>query len=83
MKITPKFIADARTAWTRLSPRLQQIARLIASGLTYREAAEEIGIAPVTANRHVAAIKMKCRCRRSEIGLVTLAALGLLSEGEL
>ena len=83
MKITPQFIAEARAAWSRLSPRLQQIARLIASGLTYSEAAAEIGIAPVTANRHVAAIKLKCRCRRSEIGLMTLAALGLLTEGEL
>ena len=83
MKITPQFIAEARAAWARLSPRLQQIARLIASGLTYSEAAEEIGISPVTANRHVGLIKLKCKCRRSEIGIVTLAALGLLTEGEL
>jgi len=83
MKITAQFIADSKDAWGRLSPRLRQIARLIASGLTYSEAAEEIGISPVTANRHVGLIKLKCRCRRSEIGIMTLAALGLLTEGEL
>lgn len=39
MKITAQFIADSKDAWGRLSPRLRQIARLIASGLTYSEAA--------------------------------------------
>lgn len=83
MKITPQFIADSQSLWDGLSPRLRQVARLVASGLTYNEVAEEVGTSPKTINHQMSLIKDRLRCERSEIGIVTLAAIGLLREGEL
>jgi DNA-binding CsgD family transcriptional regulator len=52
-----------------LSPRERQVAELCATGNSYREIAELLGIAPTTARNHIAAIHRRLGVgRNSEIG---------------
>lgn len=45
--------------WDQLTPRERQVLRLIARGYTYRETAQEMGIATKTVESHVSAVLRK------------------------
>lgn len=61
-----------------LTAREQQVLELIAQGLSAKEAAQAIGIAPRTVERHIENVRLKIRAR-NRTHMVTLALeLGLL-----
>jgi LuxR family transcriptional regulator, transcriptional regulator of spore coat protein len=61
-----------------LTPREQQVLEFIASGLSAKEVAQEIEIAPRTVERHIENVRLKIRAR-NRTHMVTLAIdLGLL-----
>jgi LuxR family transcriptional regulator, transcriptional regulator of spore coat protein len=61
-----------------LTAREQQVLEFIASGLSAKEVAQEINIAPRTVERHVENVRLKIRAR-NRTHMVTLAIdLGLL-----
>jgi DNA-binding CsgD family transcriptional regulator len=61
--------ARPRCAADRLSERELQVARQIAQGRTYKEAAVALGIAPTTARNHLQAIHEKLQVR-NKAGLI-------------
>lgn len=61
-----------------LTAREQQVLELIAQGLSAKEAAQAIEIAPRTVERHIENVRLKIRAR-NRTHMVTLALeLGLL-----
>jgi LuxR family transcriptional regulator, transcriptional regulator of spore coat protein len=61
-----------------LTAREQQVLELVAQGLSAKEAAQEIEIAPRTVERHIENVRLKIRAR-NRTHMVTLALeLGLL-----
>ncbi len=61
-----------------LTAREQQVLEYIASGLSAKEVAQEIDIAPRTVERHIENVRLKIRAR-NRTHMVTLAMeLGLL-----
>ncbi len=61
-----------------LTPRQLDIARLISSGLSNKEAAAELGISPRTVEMHVAALLERLGCRSRAEAARKLSELGLL-----
>ena len=61
-----------------LSPRELEVARLVASGLTSREAATKLSLSPRTVEMHVHRILNKLDCRTRVDITRRAAALGLL-----
>lgn len=61
-----------------LTTREQQVLELVAQGLSAKEVAQEIDIAPRTVERHIENVRLKTRAR-NRTHMVTLALeLGLL-----
>ncbi len=50
---------------TELTDREQEVARLLAEGLSRQEVADELGISTYTVNRHIAKIKARMRFRQT------------------
>jgi LuxR family transcriptional regulator, transcriptional regulator of spore coat protein len=62
-----------------LTEREQQVLELVAKGLSAKEVAHEIDIAPRTVERHIENVRLKTRAR-NRTHMVTIALeLGLLS----
>jgi LuxR family transcriptional regulator, transcriptional regulator of spore coat protein len=69
---------DPRSGVPLLTAREQQVLELIANGLSAKEVAQEIDIAPRTVERHIENVRLKIRAR-NRTHMVTLAMeLGLL-----
>ncbi|HEV2593874.1 MAG TPA: helix-turn-helix transcriptional regulator [Sphingomicrobium sp.] len=64
-------VVDSRRV---LSAREQQILEMIAAGLSAKEVADQIGIAPRTVDRHVEHIRLKL-CARNRVHMITQAML--------
>lgn len=61
-----------------LTTREQQVLEIIAQGFSAKEAAQAVGIAPRTVERHIENVRLKIRAR-NRTHMVTLAhELGLL-----
>ncbi len=57
-----------------LSPREQQVLKLVANGYSAKEVAGHVGIAPRTVERHIENIRLKMRAR-NRAHMVTQAVL--------
>jgi LuxR family transcriptional regulator, transcriptional regulator of spore coat protein len=69
---------DPQSGVPVLTAREQQVLELIAQGLSAKEAAQAIDIAPRTVERHVENVRLKIRAR-NRTHMVTLALeLGIL-----
>jgi LuxR family transcriptional regulator of spore coat protein len=69
---------DPKSGVPLLTVREQQVLELIAQGLSAKEVAQEIDIAPRTVERHIENVRLKIRAR-NRTHMVTLAMeLGLL-----
>ncbi len=69
---------DPKNGVPLLTAREQQVLELIAQGLSAKEVAQEIDIAPRTVERHIENVRLKIRAR-NRTHMVTLAMeLGLL-----
>jgi LuxR family transcriptional regulator, transcriptional regulator of spore coat protein len=69
---------DPKNGVPLLTAREQQVLELIAQGLSAKEVAQEIEIAPRTVERHIENVRLKIRAR-NRTHMVTLAMeLGLL-----
>ena len=65
-----------------LTPREQQVLELVAGGYSAKEAANKIGIAPRTVERHIENVRLKMRAK-NRAHMVTQAVLaGYLKIGE-
>ena len=64
-----------------LTPREQQVLELVPGGYSAKEAANEIGIAPRTVERHIENVRLKMRAK-NRAHMVTQAVLaGMLMIG--
>lgn len=61
-----------------LTDREREIAELVALGLSAKEAALELGIAPCTVERHVENVRLKTRTRNRVHMVAHLIRTGLL-----
>lgn len=69
---------DPKSGVPLLTAREQQVLEFIANGLSAKEVAQEIDIAPRTVERHIENVRLKIRAR-NRTHMVTLAMeLGLL-----
>ena len=69
---------DPKSGVPLLTAREQQVLEYIANGLSAKEVAQEIDIAPRTVERHIENVRLKIRAR-NRTHMVTLAMeLGLL-----
>lgn len=64
---------------TPLTRRQLEIARLLATGMTNKEAADKLGISPRTVEMHVAALLDRLECRTRAEAVKRTLELGLLS----
>lgn len=64
-----------------LTNREREIAELVSLGLSAKEAALELGIAPCTVDRHVENIRLKTRTRNRVHMIAHLIRTGLLHGG--
>jgi LuxR family transcriptional regulator, transcriptional regulator of spore coat protein len=70
---------DPNSGVPLLTAREQQVLEYIANGLSAKEVAQEIDIAPRTVERHIENVRLKIRAR-NRTHMVTLALeLGLLA----
>jgi len=65
-----------------LTDREREIAELVALGLSAKEAALELGIAPCTVERHVENVRLKTRTRNRVHMIAHLIRTGLLDGGK-
>ncbi len=63
---------------TRLTPREMQVLRLVACGMSAKEAAIELSIAPCTVERHVENVRLKTRTRNRAHMIAYVIQEGLL-----
>lgn len=69
---------DPQSGVPALTAREQQVLELVAQGLSAKETAQEIEIAPRTVERHIENVRLKLRAR-NRTHMVTLALeLGVL-----
>jgi DNA-binding CsgD family transcriptional regulator len=69
---------DPQSGVPALTAREQQVLELVSQGLSAKETAQEIAIAPRTVERHIENVRLKLRAR-NRTHMVTLALeLGLL-----
>jgi LuxR family transcriptional regulator, transcriptional regulator of spore coat protein len=69
---------DPQSGVPLLTTREHQVLQLVAQGLSAKEVAQEIDIAPRTVERHIENVRLKIRAR-NRTHMVTLAVeLGLL-----
>jgi LuxR family transcriptional regulator, transcriptional regulator of spore coat protein len=69
---------DPKSGVPLLTAREQQVLEFVANGLSAKEVAQEIDIAPRTVERHIENVRLKIRAR-NRTHMVTLAMeLGLL-----
>jgi LuxR family transcriptional regulator, transcriptional regulator of spore coat protein len=69
---------DPQSGVPLLTAREHQVLQLVAQGLSAKEVAQEIDIAPRTVERHIENVRLKIRAR-NRTHMVTLAVeLGLL-----
>ena len=61
-----------------LTPREREILQLVASGLSAKQVAQEIGIAPRTVERHIENLRHKMRARNKTHMIAKAVALGEL-----
>lgn len=64
-----------------LTDREREIAELVSLGLSAKEAALELGIAPCTVERHVENVRLKTRTRNRVHMVAHLIRTGLLDDG--
>jgi len=65
-----------------LTDREREIAELVSLGLSAKEAALELGIAPCTVERHVENVRLKTRTRNRVHMVAHLIRTGLLDGGK-
>jgi len=64
-----------------LTPRESEVLELVANGLSAKEVAHEIGIAPRTVERHIENVRMKMRARNRAHMVAQAVANGVLDLG--
>jgi len=65
---------------TQLTLRETQVMRLVARGMSAKEAAKELQIAPCTVERHVENVRLKTRTRNRAHMIAFVIGEGLLSD---
>lgn len=65
---------------SQLTSRESQVMRLVARGMSAKEAAKELNIAPCTVERHVENVRLKTRTRNRAHMIAFVIREGLLSE---
>lgn len=69
------------TPYEHLTDREREIVELVSLGLSAKEAALELGIAPCTVERHVENVRLKTRTRNRVHMVAHLIRSGLLDGG--
>lgn len=64
-----------------LTPRESEVLELVANGLSAKEVAHEIGIAPRTVERHIENVRMKMRARNRAHMVAQAVLNGVLDLG--
>jgi LuxR family transcriptional regulator, transcriptional regulator of spore coat protein len=69
---------DPRTGAPVLTNREQQVLELVALGLSAKEVAQEIDIAPRTVERHIENVRLKIRARNRAHMVTCALSMGIL-----
>jgi LuxR family transcriptional regulator, transcriptional regulator of spore coat protein len=69
---------DPQSGVPALTAREQQVLELVAQGLSAKEAAQAIDIAPRTVERHIENVRLKIRARNRTHMVTVALELGLL-----
>ena len=69
---------DDRLSASELSLREREVLELVAHGLSAKEIAQEVGIAPRTVERHIENVRNKLRARNKTHMVTKALAFGLL-----
>ena len=64
-----------------LTPRESEVLELVANGLSAKEVAHQIGIAPRTVERHIENVRMKMRARNRAHMVAQAVVTGVLDLG--
>jgi DNA-binding CsgD family transcriptional regulator len=72
---------DDQLSALRLSARERQVLELVAGGLSAKQIAQGIGIAPRTVERHIENIRNKLRARNKTHMIAKAMAFGLINVG--